>query len=233
MAARPVGARRRVGEPLVALVGGRQGSARPGWPTSWPGGPSTGTAPPIPVLVGPAAAPDRHFGRPAPSGSPWLGAKADERQVLLGILEHDPGLAAGRPGQLLIGDKNYYGKDFEAALAGEGVNPAAPRKGEPGSAASCSATIPTSSLPVVSGMSASVSCATSGRLCARCSRELQPRRVTCFGPVNGLTVPWPCRTALPQPQSRAADATPAGAADIYRVTGEAAPDGTGTNAAIR
>ena len=49
--------------------------------------------------------------------------------MLLGILEHDPGLAAGRPGQLLIGDKNYYGKDFEAALAGEGVNPAAPRKG--------------------------------------------------------------------------------------------------------
>jgi hypothetical protein len=41
-------ARAAMGEPLVALVGGEAGSARPGWPISWPGGPSTGTAPPIP-----------------------------------------------------------------------------------------------------------------------------------------------------------------------------------------
>jgi hypothetical protein len=44
---------------------------------------------------------------------PLTGDKADERQVL-SILE-DTGLAALRPGQTLIGDKNYYGRDFEAA----------------------------------------------------------------------------------------------------------------------
>jgi hypothetical protein len=60
------------------------------------------------------------------------GAKADERHVLLGILEDDPVLTAGRPGQLLIGDKNYYGKDFEAALAEAGLTLLRPaRKGEP------------------------------------------------------------------------------------------------------
>ena len=44
------------------------------------------------------------------------GAKADERQVLLPILD-DTGLAALLPGQTLIGDKSYYGRDFEAALS--------------------------------------------------------------------------------------------------------------------
>jgi hypothetical protein len=60
------------------------------------------------------------------------GAKADERQTLLGIFEADPGLAASRPGQALIGDKNYYGTAFEAALAGAGLRLLRPaRQGEP------------------------------------------------------------------------------------------------------
>jgi hypothetical protein len=60
------------------------------------------------------------------------GAKADERQVLLGIFEADPGLVAGRPGQALIGDKNYYGAAFETALAGAGLRLLRPaRAGEP------------------------------------------------------------------------------------------------------
>ena len=42
--------------------------------------------------------------------------KADGRQVLYSILEGGPTLAAGRPGQILIGDKNHYGKGFETAL---------------------------------------------------------------------------------------------------------------------
>ena len=33
----------------------------------------------------------------------------------------DPGLVADRPGQILIGDKNYYGREFEAALRDAGV----------------------------------------------------------------------------------------------------------------
>jgi hypothetical protein len=63
------------------------------------------------------------------------GAKADERQVLLAIFGADPGLLAQRPGQTLIGDKNYYGAAFEAALAGTGARLLRPaRKGEPGRA---------------------------------------------------------------------------------------------------
>jgi hypothetical protein len=58
------------------------------------------------------------------------GAKADERQVLLDILA-DETLPA-RPGQLLIGDKNYYGRDFEAALAAASLALLRPaRQGEP------------------------------------------------------------------------------------------------------
>ena len=60
------------------------------------------------------------------------GAKADEREVLTGMLAADPGLLAARPGQVLIGDKNYYGRDFEAAIAEAGVRLLRPaRKGEP------------------------------------------------------------------------------------------------------
>jgi hypothetical protein len=48
------------------------------------------------------------------------------------MLAADPGLAAARPGQVVIGDKNYYGRDFEAALAGAGLRLLRPaRKGEP------------------------------------------------------------------------------------------------------
>jgi hypothetical protein len=60
------------------------------------------------------------------------GAKADERQVLLAVLALEPGLAAARPGQILIGDRNYYGRDFEEALAEAGLVLLRPaRKGEP------------------------------------------------------------------------------------------------------
>jgi hypothetical protein len=60
------------------------------------------------------------------------GAKADERQTLLDMLARDPALAATRPGQVIIGDKNYYGRDFEAALAAAGLTLLRPaRQGEP------------------------------------------------------------------------------------------------------
>ena len=66
-----------------------------------------------------------------PVGFALAGAKADERQVLLGILA-DPALAPGGPGQVIIGDKGYYGRDFEAALAASGLTLLRPaRKGEP------------------------------------------------------------------------------------------------------
>jgi len=60
-----------------------------------------------------------------PSGLPvafaLTGAKADERETLLGMLTADPALLASRPGQTLIADKNYYGKHFETELADAGV----------------------------------------------------------------------------------------------------------------
>ena len=66
-----------------------------------------------------------------PTGFALTGAKADERQVLLSILE-DQALLAGRDGQIIIGDKNYYGRDFEATLARAGLTLLRPaRKGEP------------------------------------------------------------------------------------------------------
>jgi hypothetical protein len=67
-----------------------------------------------------------------PIGFALTGAKADERQTLLGIFDADPGLVTSRPGQMLIADKNYYGADFEAALARAGLTLLRPaRKGEP------------------------------------------------------------------------------------------------------
>jgi hypothetical protein len=72
-----------------------------------------------------------------PVGLALTGAKADERQVLLDILSADPTLVADRPGQTLIGDKNYFGRQFEADLADAGLHLLRPaRKGEPDRAGS-------------------------------------------------------------------------------------------------
>jgi hypothetical protein len=67
-----------------------------------------------------------------PVGFALTGAKADERQVLLDILRGDPALTAARAGQTVIGDKNYFGAEFEATLASAGITLLRPaRKGEP------------------------------------------------------------------------------------------------------
>jgi hypothetical protein len=59
------------------------------------------------------------------------GAKADERDVLRSMFTTDPDLVITRPGQTLIGDKNYFGRDFEATLASAGIRLLRPaRKGE-------------------------------------------------------------------------------------------------------
>jgi hypothetical protein len=50
----------------------------------------------------------------------------------MSILHADPTLVAGRPGQTLICDKNYFGAGFEAELADAGLRLLRPaRKGEP------------------------------------------------------------------------------------------------------
>jgi len=67
-----------------------------------------------------------------PVGFALTGAKADERQTLLAILAADPALTARTATQIMIADRNYYGREFEAALTGAGLNLLRPaRKGEP------------------------------------------------------------------------------------------------------
>jgi hypothetical protein len=66
-----------------------------------------------------------------PIGFALVGAKADERQTLLDILAVDPSLATERPGQTLIGDKNYFGMEFEYSVDEQHLRLLRPaRKGE-------------------------------------------------------------------------------------------------------
>ena len=59
------------------------------------------------------------------------GAKADEREILLGMLEAARDVTAAHPGQVIIGDKNYFGRAFEADLTGRELVLLRPvRKGE-------------------------------------------------------------------------------------------------------
>jgi hypothetical protein len=59
------------------------------------------------------------------------GAKADERETLLGLLAAECELLRERPRQTLIGDKNYFGRGFECELSEHGVQLLRPaRKGE-------------------------------------------------------------------------------------------------------
>jgi len=66
-----------------------------------------------------------------PVGFALTGAKADERQTLLGIFEADPELTAGRAGQIVIADRDYYGREFETTLHAAQLDLLRPaRKGE-------------------------------------------------------------------------------------------------------
>ncbi|MGW0760580.1 IS982 family transposase [Streptomyces sp. NPDC002814] len=59
------------------------------------------------------------------------GAKADERETVLDMFAVEPTLIADRPGQTLIGDRNYFGATFEHRLAELDVRLLRPaRKGE-------------------------------------------------------------------------------------------------------
>jgi hypothetical protein len=59
------------------------------------------------------------------------GAKADEREILLGMLEAGRDVTAAHPGQVIIGDKNYFGRAFEAELTEREMTLLRPvRKGE-------------------------------------------------------------------------------------------------------
>jgi hypothetical protein len=67
-----------------------------------------------------------------PVGFAVSGAKADERQVLLDLLGNDPALVPNHPEQLLLTDKHYYGRRFEAELADAGLTLLRrPRRREP------------------------------------------------------------------------------------------------------
>jgi hypothetical protein len=65
-----------------------------------------------------------------PVGWALTGAKADERHALLDILTGTSTLLT-QPGQIVIGDKNYYGREFEAEIADAGITLLRPtRQGE-------------------------------------------------------------------------------------------------------
>jgi hypothetical protein len=69
------------------------------------------------------------------SGLPVLfalaGAKADERETLLDMLQAGGDVVDEHPGQTLIGDKNYFGRDFEKELTARDLVMLRPvRKGE-------------------------------------------------------------------------------------------------------
>jgi Transposase DDE domain len=58
--------------------------------------------------------------------------KDDEREVLMSMFQVEPGLVADRPEQTLIGDKNYFGREFETTLHDARICLLRPaRKGEP------------------------------------------------------------------------------------------------------
>jgi Transposase DDE domain len=59
--------------------------------------------------------------RGLPVGFALSGAKADEREVLLGLLDADPSLTAGRRAQTVLADRQYYGRMFEATLTDHGI----------------------------------------------------------------------------------------------------------------
>ncbi|MEV0416595.1 IS982 family transposase [Streptomyces sp. NPDC050448] len=60
------------------------------------------------------------------------GAKADERETLRDMLDTAPDVTATHVGQTIIGDKNYYGREFECDLAERDLVLMRPaRKGEP------------------------------------------------------------------------------------------------------
>jgi Transposase DDE domain len=66
------------------------------------------------------------------------GAKAVDREALLDIFAVEPELVAARPGQVLIADKNYSGRQFERLLGELGLRLLRPaRKGEPERAGAC------------------------------------------------------------------------------------------------
>ena len=59
------------------------------------------------------------------------GAKADERDTLLDMLQAGGDVVDEHPGQTLIGDKNYFGRDFEKELTARDLVMLRPvRKGE-------------------------------------------------------------------------------------------------------
>jgi hypothetical protein len=123
--------------PSTPLPWNAPAPARPCAAASWPDGPSTAT---------PASHSRYFWGRRLhllatlhglPVGFALTGAKADERTVLLDLLHTDPTLSTPRPGQIIIGDKNYFGTEFETTLAEAGLTLLRPaRKGEPNRAGS-------------------------------------------------------------------------------------------------
>jgi hypothetical protein len=96
------------------------GRRKPSAARIWPDPLSTATVPAIPATSGGLRLHLLTTLHGLPAGFALAGAKADERQVLLEILQDDA-LTTGRAGQVIIGDKNYYGHEFKNTLARQGL----------------------------------------------------------------------------------------------------------------
>ncbi|GAA1676734.1 hypothetical protein GCM10009733_087010 [Nonomuraea maheshkhaliensis] len=69
------------------------------------------------AISGLRAAPAVHAGRAIGAVRPQRCPKADEREVLLGMLRAAPDVLAAHPDQTIIADRHHYGRLFEAELA--------------------------------------------------------------------------------------------------------------------
>src|ERR1022692_2917590 len=106
------------------------GPVRPPSARTWPDGLSTGFAPATPATSGAFACIWYAPCRACPSPSPWPAPRPTSARSWPAC--SPPARTWSRPGQTLIGDKNYFGAAFEATIAGAGITLLRPaRKGEP------------------------------------------------------------------------------------------------------
>ena len=132
----------------------------------------------------PVAFADRRQGRRAPGAGGPAGGRA--------------GTVAARPGQTLLADKHYYGREFQAILAGLGVRLLRPARG---------AASPSGPVRICSAR-----CGSSSSRSTRPSKASSTWSATVAAPVAGrgpglAAHPRPGRRHLAQPQDRTTDPT--------------------------
>jgi hypothetical protein len=75
---------------------------------------------PLPLVLGAAAAPGLYL-HGLPVAFALANPKTDEREVLVELVDVEPGLVAQRPGLVILADKGYRDAQTEAILTAQGV----------------------------------------------------------------------------------------------------------------